>query len=160
SEASRIKTDSVARIITKGLLGDKMIEITKGAAPQSVAPGGDITAEEPKDMLEKVTGMTDKAESTLTNIERASQTLGDEKLQRDVREGIASLNIVLSNAAHGDGYLTRFMTDKAEADRISRTLDNIDRATAELNTTLRAAREVTTRIEQGPGFAHDVIYGQ
>src|SRR5690349_8265935 len=30
SEAGRIKTDSVVKIATKGLLGDKMIEITKG----------------------------------------------------------------------------------------------------------------------------------
>jgi len=159
AEASRIKTDSLAKIITKGLLGDKMVEITKGVAPTSVPPGGEITAEEPKDMMDKVTSMSDKAEATLANLERASQTIGDEKLQREVRESVSSLNVVLGNAAHGDGYLTKFMTDKAEADRISRTLDNIDHATAELTTTLRAARAVTQRVEQGPGFAHDVIYG-
>src|SRR5262245_33713233 len=50
AEAGRIKTDSVARIVSKGLLGDKMLEITKGSAPQSVPPGGEITGEEPNDM--------------------------------------------------------------------------------------------------------------
>src|SRR5215213_7014130 len=30
SEAGRVKRDSIAKITTKGLLGDKMVEITKG----------------------------------------------------------------------------------------------------------------------------------
>src|SRR5262249_10849277 len=41
SEASRIKTDSRVRITTKGLLGDKMIEITKGN-DATLPPGSTI----------------------------------------------------------------------------------------------------------------------
>src|SRR5262249_35449886 len=47
SEAGRIRTDSTAQIATKGLLGDKMIEITKGAAGNSIPPNGDIPSTEP-----------------------------------------------------------------------------------------------------------------
>jgi len=160
SEAGRIKKDSVARIVSKGLLGDKMMEITKGSSAEHVPPGGDIPGEEPSDMFGKVGDMATKADAALSNIEKFSESLADDQLHKDLRDGIHSLNVVLTHAAEGDGYINRILTDKREADRISRTLDSVEHATAELNATLRSVRGVTSRVEQGPGFAHDVIYGQ
>lgn len=158
-EASRIKTDSLARIATKGLLGDKMIEITKGEAADVVKPHGHIPADESPDMMARVGGMTDKAEMTLKNIEQASKALADENFQRDVRDSVAALRGVLEKVDRGDGYLGRMVGSRDEAERISRTLDQLDRATVELNATLRSVRAVVQRVEQGPGFAHDVLYG-
>ena len=160
AEAGRIKTDSVARIVSKGLLGDKMLEITKGQSRETVPPGGQIEGEEPSDMMGKVGDMAAKADSALSNIERLSESLADEELHKDLRESISSLNVVLTHVAKGDGYVNKILTDKGEAERISRTLESVDRATAELNATLRSVRGITTRVEQGPGFAHDVVYGQ
>ena len=40
SEAGRIRTDSKVRIVNKGLLGDKMIEITKGQAVEMKVSSG------------------------------------------------------------------------------------------------------------------------
>jgi phospholipid/cholesterol/gamma-HCH transport system substrate-binding protein len=160
AEAARIKTDSVARIATKGLLGDKMIEITKGAKPNAIPPGGEIPGEEPNDMLGKVNGMAEKAESTLGNIEKVSQSFADEKLQRDLRETVASASMLMKQVTDGDGYPHRLLTDREEAERISRTLQSLDRASAELASTLREVREVVSRVKEGPGFAHDVVYGE
>jgi phospholipid/cholesterol/gamma-HCH transport system substrate-binding protein len=66
---------------------------------------------------------------------------------------------VLSGVAHGDGYAHKFLTDKDESEKISRTLASVDRATNELELTLREVRGVVSRVKAGPGFAHDVIYG-
>src|SRR5262249_42808080 len=59
----------------------------------------------------------------------------------------------------GDGYPHRLLTDKGEADRISRTLESLNRTADELTATLGEVRQITARIKAGPGFAHDVIYG-
>src|SRR5882724_4284188 len=50
SEAVRVRNDSVARIENKGLLGDKMIQVTSGStnAPL-VPPDGFIKGEDPTD---------------------------------------------------------------------------------------------------------------
>ncbi|MEJ7728942.1 MAG: MlaD family protein [Polyangiaceae bacterium] len=159
SEAGRIKTDSVAKVVSKGLLGDKMMEITKGTAPEPIAPGSLITGEEPADMFGKVGDMAAKADAALANIERASEALADERLQGDLRDGIHNLNVVLTHVAKGDGYVTRLLADEKEAARISAALDSLTRTSNELETTLRSVRGITARIEQGPGFAHDVVYG-
>ena len=159
-EAGRIKTDSIARVASKGLLGDKMVEISKGAAPQAIPEGGRIPSEEPSDMFGKAAGMADKAESALANIEKASASLADERLHKDLRETVASVNVVLKHVTDGEGYPHRFLTDPQEADRISRTLANLDRASVELTATLSETRSVVSRVKAGPGFAHDVIYGE
>src|SRR5262245_34763503 len=75
-EGTRIRKDSIARIQGKGLLGDKVLEITKGQDPE--ASGPDIPGEEPSDIVGKVGGMAQKAESVLDNIERASNSLANE----------------------------------------------------------------------------------
>jgi phospholipid/cholesterol/gamma-HCH transport system substrate-binding protein len=159
-EAGRIKTDSVVRIATKGLLGDKMIEITKGEAAASLPPGTEIRVdEEGGDVLGRVGQMAGKAESALSNIERASASLADEQLQKDLRETVASMNRVLKQVSEGEGYPHRLITDREEAERISRTVANLERASAELTLTLGEVRAVVSRVRGGPGFAHDVIYG-
>jgi phospholipid/cholesterol/gamma-HCH transport system substrate-binding protein len=150
----------VARIATKGLLGDKMIEITKGVANQSVPSGGAIPSEEPEDIFSKVTPMMSKAEATLDNLQRATDSLADEQLHKDLHEAVGSLNTVLGEVAHGDGYAHRLIADKQEADRISRTIAGVDQATRELSATLDDVHKIVARVEQGPGFTHDVIYGQ
>lgn len=159
SESGRIKTDAVAKVVAKGLLGDKMMEITKGSAPDSVPPGGKITGEEPSDMFGKVGDMAAKADAALANIERASEAIADERLHTDLRDGIHNLNVVLTHVAKGDGYVNRLLADEKEAARISAALDSLNRTSVELESTLRSVRGITARIEQGPGFAHEVIYG-
>jgi phospholipid/cholesterol/gamma-HCH transport system substrate-binding protein len=158
-EAGRLRTDCKAKIITKGLLGDKMIEITKGESAESVPPGGQITGEEPEDVMVRVNEMADKASGVIDNVKRATDGFADPQLHKDLKGSVASLNVVLSEVAHGDGYPNKFLTDKAEAERISRTLANLDQATAELTHTLRETRGIVSRVKAGPGFAHDVVYG-
>lgn len=160
SEAGRVKRDSIVKITTKGLLGDKMIEITKGQVSEAVPPGGDIIAEEPGDMMNKVSGMAGKADSTMTNIERLSEQLANEDLHRDIRQSVASASTLLKDVNEGDGYAKKLLIDKAEAERISHLVANLDRTSSELNVTLKSVNGILGRVEHGPGFAYDVIYGQ
>lgn len=159
AEASRIKSDSVALVAAKGLLGDKMIEITRGKDAQIVAPGGTIKSRDPDDTLGKVAGMADKADATLAGLQKVSESLANEQLHRDIRQSVASINTVLKQVADGEGYPHKFVSDKAEAERISHLLQSLDHTASELTLTLGEVRRVAARVESGPGFAHDVIYG-
>ena len=158
-EAVRIRKDSIARVAAKGLLGDKMVEITKGSSTETITPGGEIRCEEPTDLMGIAQGMTAKANDALGNISKMSESLADERLHQDIRGSAAAINKVLGDVANGEGYPHKFLTDKEEAERISHTLKNIDRASVELTLTLAEVRGVVTRVKSGPGFAHDVIYG-
>jgi phospholipid/cholesterol/gamma-HCH transport system substrate-binding protein len=158
AEALRIKTDSVVKVAAKGLLGDKMIEITKGTNDVSVHEHDVLKSEEPKDFLAKLDGMSDKADGALGDVQRLTQSLSDERLQRDLRESVAGVNAILKQVNEGEGYPHRFLTDKGEAERISSMLASLDRTSSELAVTLAEVRQVAARVQTGPGFAHDMIY--
>jgi phospholipid/cholesterol/gamma-HCH transport system substrate-binding protein len=157
--ASRVRTDAKARIATKGLLGDKMLEVTVGVNEAAVSPGAEVPSEPGIDVMGRVTGMADRAEVVMDNIARATKPLGDEQLHKDLQSSVASLNAILNEVAHGQGYPKRFLSDPSEAERISRTIDRFERTADEAQATLAEIRGILVQVKKGPGFAHDVIYG-
>jgi phospholipid/cholesterol/gamma-HCH transport system substrate-binding protein len=158
-EAPQVREDSRVKVATKGLLGDKMIEIDRGTSPKSAQIGSVLRGDEPEDMMGKANDMAAKADRALTHVEDITRSLADEELQRDLKQSVASLNKVMRDLSEGEGYPHKFITDKAEAERISRTFDSLNRTSTELNATLAEVRGVVGRVKTGPGFAHDVIYG-
>lgn len=160
--AGRIRADSVATIEGKGMLGDKMIVITVGAADQPVlAPGSTIKSEKGggmEEMLARADAISVKAEKVMTNLESTTTTFADEKFKGDIEKAVTAASGILQKINEGDGYATRILNDPAEAEKISRLLTNLERTTAELTETVHNVNQVVARINQGPGFAHDVIY--
>lgn len=163
-EARRIRKDSVASVASKGLLGDKMIVITVGNPKEPQIPhGGTIPSEEAQDisaMLDRVNTISEKAESIVKNLEKTTQTFAEDQFREDMRSTVSSLNSILKAIDKGDGAASRFLHDPAEGERLSRTLANLERSTAQFDKTLTGVNAAINRVNTGPGFAHDVIYGE
>lgn len=163
-EARRIRADSVAKIEAKGLLGDKMLVITVGSPDQpALEPGSLVAGEEAQDMtqlLGDVAQIASGAEKVIGNLERTTAALAEEEFHQDIKKSVAHLSEVLRSVDKGDGYIPRLLHDPAEADRLSRTLANLERVSARLEGLLASAHAITERVRTGPGFAHEVIYGQ
>ncbi len=162
-EARRIREDSVAMISDKGLLGDKMITISIGGPQKSALPtGGIIKSEEsPKlsDMIGKLGSIGSKAEKVVANLEKTTGTLSEKEFQDDLKQSVHSLSQILKAVDEGGGYVSRFLHDGQEADKISRTLTNLEHTTAELSRVAGGAGKAVDRVNAGPGFAHDLVYG-
>src|SRR5262249_22992833 len=76
SEAARIRTDTVARVVNKGLLGDKMIELSVGSPLQpALDPNTLIHGEEPTDMFSSVNKVAEAAQRAVENLGPLSQAL-------------------------------------------------------------------------------------
>ncbi len=159
SEARRIRSDSIAKIVPKGMLGDRMVEVVSGTNGDLLEPGGEILSEEPKGFLDGLGKVAGQAETTMGKIDRVAENLSNEDLHRDIRESAHSINIMLRHVTDGEGYPHRLLTDKAEADRISHVVENLDETSRELALTLREVRRIAQRVRTGPGFAHDLLFG-
>ncbi|MEO8182401.1 MAG: MlaD family protein [Deltaproteobacteria bacterium] len=163
-EAMRIREGSKAAIVAKGLLGDKMVAITPGPPDRPpIAPGGEITSVPAQDFtqaLGKLDEIATSAKSVLANLDAATGTLADEHVREDLRRGVSALSHILVSLDSGPGYASRLMHDPAEAERLSRTLANLERMSARLDNVLAGVDEVVDRVNQGPGLAHEVLYGE
>jgi phospholipid/cholesterol/gamma-HCH transport system substrate-binding protein len=164
SESRRLREGSVATIEGKGLLGDKMIVISVGDPHKPPIPvGGRVPSKEAEDMaqmISKLSGITTQVEKVVTNLERTSSSLADEKFQQDLKQGVASLSGILQSMEQGDGYVGKLINDPAEAERISRVVDNLAGVSAELQRTTQGVNAIIGRVQNGPGLAHEVIYSE
>lgn len=163
-ESRRIRKDSVATIENKGLLGDKMIVITVGSPrlPQ-IPEGGDVPSKEGDDMtalMGKLGGIASQAEKVVSNLERTTGSLADEKLHQDLRSSVQSMTGILKSVDGGDGYLGKLVKSPEESQRLSQVIQNLDTATAQLSKTTASINAILERVEKGPGLLHEVVYGQ
>ncbi len=161
--ASRIRTDSLASITGKGMLGDKMVVISVGDAAQpEIPPGGAIRSAEGgglEAMMDRVGAIGEKADRVMSNLESTTGTLADERFRADLATPLHSVAGILQKVNEGDGYVSRLLRDPTEADRLSSLVGSLEQTSRDLHRTISHANAVLNRVEQGPGFTHDLIYG-
>lgn len=160
--AGRIRQDSVARIASRGVLGDKAIDVSLGSveAP-AIEPGGQITSGSSGDIasLLKSSGeIVDNAVAISRDLRRAVADYTKPELSRDFGQMVASANHLLGQIERGDGALHAVIYDpKTGADvrallahasetarHVDAALDNVDRLLADVRT--------------GEGALHALIY--
>ncbi len=165
SQAARIRRASKVKIESKGVLGDKMRTIV-GGDPKlpPVAPGSLIQAEnDPKDLqtaLARVGPIAAKAEKVLENLDSTTSHLADPEVHEKLKSSVHSINHILETIDKGPGYVSRLLNDRAEADRISTTIDRLEQASAQREQSLASVASITQRIEKGPGLVHELLYSE
>lgn len=162
-EAPRIRKDSVASIDAKGLLGDKMVVISVGSpGTPSVPSGSKIPSTEGEDMaamLGKLGALSTKVEHVVDNLERTTTSLADEDFHQDLRSGVKSLSQVLAALERQDGYLGKLVGDPEEAARVSRAVGELEQTTQALHQAAATVNRILGQVQDGPGLAHEVLYG-
>ena len=88
--------DTVARVVNKGLLGDKMIDLSGGDPRRPPPPDDSFIAseEDPSDMgkaIEKIDDVAKKADLTMDAIKRTSEQLADPQMTEDIKGSVKSL---------------------------------------------------------------------
>jgi phospholipid/cholesterol/gamma-HCH transport system substrate-binding protein len=158
-EAARIRTDSVARVVGKGLLGDKMVELTSGSSELPPMPSETlIPSEEPTDVFGAANRVAAATERAIERIEPLARQLGDPKFSEDIGASAADIHSLLDAMAKGNGTMHRLFFDPHEADQIDQAIANLNRTSARLDATLADVQDVTHQLREGPGIAHAIVY--
>jgi phospholipid/cholesterol/gamma-HCH transport system substrate-binding protein len=125
-----LKKDSLADILTLGLLGDKFIEITSGSRDSAGLEAGDtisgISHVEIQDMVET----------------------GQESIA-NLSEFITTLEGVLINIEHGEGTISKFIKDPSLYDN----LDNVTRELTDLVVKLKGGKGTLSKL-----LSEDTVY--
>ena len=158
-ESIRIRADSIARVSSKGLLGDKMIEISTGSmgvAEQD--PKVLIVSEEPSDVFSMANKVAAQTELAIERLAPLTQALGDPKLAADIKGSMADVHMLLDATVQGDGTVHRLFFDHHEADQLSQLLERLDGASTRLDAILSDTQDATAQLRRGPGIAHALLY--
>jgi phospholipid/cholesterol/gamma-HCH transport system substrate-binding protein len=157
-----VRKGTVATIVNKGLLGDKMIDLSLAEPGTPVLdPSEPIATDEPLDIskyVAKVDDIVQKTNVILGNLQEATGAFADPKFSQNLKDAVASMHDITDGIAHKDGFAHRIIFDKNDADRIDGILTNTNNSTAQLDGILADLHDVTQHVRSGPGIAHAVVY--
>ena len=149
----RIRNDSVARIATIGLLGDKYVEISMGTAfGRVLTDGEELASISPLDLTMAVARGTEAIDNIATlaeNVNRVVAEFGEAMGGQKIAEATGSLTAIVTEIQEGDGLLHSLIYDNYEGSGV----DSIEGALARLEAILN---EIAT----GDGLMHQLIYGK
>jgi phospholipid/cholesterol/gamma-HCH transport system substrate-binding protein len=111
-------------------------------------------------MITKLGAVSAQAERVMGNLERTTESLADTKLHDDLKSTVTSLSHILGSVDRREGYVGKLFSDPAESERMSRTIANLERVSSQLEQTTRNVNQVIARVQNGPGLAHEVLYGE
>jgi phospholipid/cholesterol/gamma-HCH transport system substrate-binding protein len=159
SEAARIRTDTIARVANKGLLGDKMIELAVGDGSAPILdPKVLMKCEEPADMFSAMNGLAQETQKIVGRLDPLAEKLGDPQFADDIRGTVADVHRLMDAIIQNDSVAHRLLFDQNEAKKLSNALGNFSTASNEFPGIMADAHDVADHVKSGPGLAHAAIY--
>jgi phospholipid/cholesterol/gamma-HCH transport system substrate-binding protein len=158
----RLRLDSRAYIDSKGLLGDKLINLTVGTPTEPPLKDGGYVQPRIGSSLE---GVAKELESTAGAIGRAAQTaqgamneLASPEVTENVRRITGSIAAILEQVERGDGLAHSLIYDADYAQRVDTALANLERMSAHASAATARVDRVLAQVERGPGTLHGLLY--
>lgn len=152
---------SFAGIGSKGLLGDRMVEISVGAdelpewdpaLPLPVASGGGIMQIAERALTE--------VEGTAHNLKLATDPFADQVFSEDLKKTASNLAKTTGKLANDDGTIQALMSDPQLTEDVKAAVQNIRAAAGEAAKLGESLNRISAEIETGDGTAHALIYGE
>lgn len=151
---------SQVSIGSKGLLGDRQVDITVGADSFNEWPAETpLFTDESGGLMAQAENVADEVEATAENLRLMTTPFRDQQMSNDLKEVVHNLAEVTGMLATGEGAIQRLMTDPTTADEIDVTLRNLRTTSSELARTSRSFRLIADEVRTGDGTAHALIYG-
>lgn len=145
----RIREDSVARIDTQGLLGDKIVTITLGGGEAGpVAANGWLRSAPPADfnrLVAQAGEILEQATVVAKNAATASQALANPETVGKFKNAISAMDALLGEAQHGRGLVHALFYDPRTASSLRQIATRLDHAAGRIDQIVSAADEKMLR---------------
>ncbi|OLD38065.1 MAG: hypothetical protein AUI57_08565 [Candidatus Rokubacteria bacterium 13_1_40CM_2_68_8] len=142
--AARIRKNSVARIETQGLLGDKVVEITVGtAAAPALAAGDVLVARDPADFGRVLAAGADTVKDVsalAAALRETAETVNQSKVIEGAATTVNKLGRVVDQVEHGRGWAHALLYEEPVALR-------------RINELIATTQALVERVEKGQGAA-------
>ncbi|RKH37814.1 MlaD family protein [Corallococcus sicarius] len=162
--SDRVRADSVAKLTSMGVLGDKAVDISLGSADQpAVPPGGVVKSSSGGDLSKLMSSASQVMENSVAiseSLKDAVKVYANPELSRDLAKSVASLRAIMEEVEKGDGALHALIYDKRTGQEVNTLLANASGAAKRMDGALGHVEAILGEVRRGDGTAHALIYGQ
>jgi phospholipid/cholesterol/gamma-HCH transport system substrate-binding protein len=135
-----ILSDSTASLVTQGLLGNRVVNITRGFTGVPLKEGQEINGTEEKaikevversaDVLANLQALSDNVRDLLAGVQEGRGTLGklltDDQAYKNLNSVLAKTNQVVTNIQEGQGTLGKLVASDELYGKVNTAVDNVN----------------------------------
>lgn len=135
-----ILTDSVASLVTEGLLGNRYVEITRGVTGTRLGDNQEVTGREEKaikevversaDMLGNLQALSDSVQELINGVQHGKGTLGklltDDQAYNHLNSILSKGETMVANVQAGQGTLGKLVASDEMYNKVDKGLDNVN----------------------------------
>jgi phospholipid/cholesterol/gamma-HCH transport system substrate-binding protein len=162
--ADRVREDSVARLSSLGVLGEKAVDVSLGSPQAKAVPdGGELRSDTSGDLNALLTAagqVLNDSRAISGALRQAVETYADPRLAEDVSASLRSLRTLLEEVEKGDGVLHALIYDKEAGRQVRGLLANTSRAAERVDAAVGHVEALLAEVRRGDGTAHALIYGK
>jgi phospholipid/cholesterol/gamma-HCH transport system substrate-binding protein len=162
--SERIRADSVAKLTSMGVLGDKAVDISLGSADQpAIEPGGVVKSVSGGDLSKLMSSASRVMENSVAisdSLKDAVALYANPEMSRDLSRSIKSLSAIMQEVEKGEGALHKLIYDKRTGQEVNTLLASASGAAKRMDGALGHVEAILGEVRRGDGTAHALIYGQ
>jgi phospholipid/cholesterol/gamma-HCH transport system substrate-binding protein len=160
----RIRNDSVAFVDSKGLLGDKIINISLGSAKSAPMVDGGTLRTKQAPSLDHLATQVGEAVDGITKLTSTADTaikqLSNEQMRKDISRISGSIANILEEVERGDGLAHGLLYDPKFNQAVLDTIADARTTMTGLRSAIERVDRTVAAIEHGDGMAHELLYGE
>lgn len=161
--ASRIRGDSVARVASLGVLGDKTVAISMGSdRGMPIANGGELVAGSGGDIASVIKSSTEVIDNVVAisnDVRKAIDGFTDPAMRAELAGTVKSLHAILDQTANGNGAVHALFFDPKTGADVTVLLTNAAATAKRLDGAVAKADAMLDQVNSGDGAAHALLYG-
>lgn len=158
----RIRLDSTARLSSKGLLGDMIINISVGSQDAPPLKSGDTLISQESDGLAEVTQSVQDGISELRTlvetVENRLQGVLSEEVTRDLKRTVHAAANVMEHIEKGNGLVHDVLYKPELSQHASLLMREAAQSATQLNLAMRRVDGILAAVEKGNGTLHGLVY--
>lgn len=161
-QLQRIRSDSRVSIASKGLLGDKALDVSMGtAAGRALGNGATVASEESDDLAGAMRAAAQAAtriNAVLADVSRLTGTLASPQTTADLQAALHNLTVISGQVATGPGPAHDLLTSEPMARRIDAMMASVQSTAAHASSTMDQVDALARDARTGHGLVHALIY--
>ena len=159
---SRVRKDSVARVVGRGVLGDKAIDVSLGSPNEPMLPAGaEVTTGTSGDIssLLKATGeMIDNAVGITRDLRSGVAAYTAPAIQGDVTALVKSARNIVEEVESGKGLVHALVYDRGTTESVKQLLSAAADSATKLDLAIAKVDAVMGEVKNGQGTLHALVY--